>query len=187
MNNVFRIGYVLIHKVKNALHRLFVEPVIRKCFGSCGKHVRIPRNCRFSGIENIHVGEHVYFGPDFRVLSTRAHVMIGNYVMFGPGVTIITGNHRTDLIGKYMCQVTDKEKHPEDDREVVIEDDVWIGANTTILNGVTIGRGSVVAACSVVTKSCPPYSVIAGVPARTIKSRFTPEQIAEHERRLMQR
>ena len=175
MNNVFRIGYVLIHKVKNALHRLFVEPVIRKCFGSCGKHVRIPRNCRFSGIEN------------FRVLSTWAHVMIGNYVMFGPGVTIITGNHRTDLIGKYMCQVTDKEKHPEDDREVVIEDDVWIGANTTILNGVTIGRGSVVAACSVVTKSCPPYSVIAGVPARTIKSRFTPEQIAEHERRLMQR
>lgn len=67
---------------------------------------------------------------------------------------------------------------------VVIEDDVWCGANVTILKGVTIGHGSIVAAGAVVTKSCEPYSIIGGVPAKLIKMRFTPEQIIEHERLL---
>ena len=51
----------------------------------------------------------------------------------------------------------------------------------TILKGVTIGRGSVVAAGAVVTKSCPPYSIIGGVPAKVLKMRFTPEEIVKHE------
>ena len=67
---------------------------------------------------------------------------------------------------------------------MVIEDDVWCGANVTILKGVTIGRGSIVAAGAVVTHSFPPYSVIGGVPAKLLKMRFTPEEIVEHEKRL---
>lgn len=66
----------------------------------------------------------------------------------------------------------------------MIEDDVWGGANVTILKGVTVGRGSVVAAGAVVTRSCPPYSIIGGVPARLIRRRFTDEQIREHEAKL---
>ena len=58
------------------------------------------------------------------------------------------------------------------DQPVVIEDDVWVGANVTILKGVTIGHGSVVAAGAVVTKSCPPYSIIGGVPAKVLRKRF---------------
>ena len=77
-----------------------------------------------------------------------------------------------------------KDKLPENDAAVVIEDDVWTGANVTILKGVTIGRGSVVAAGAVVTKSCPPYSIIAGVPAKVVKMRFTPAEIEKHERIL---
>ena len=64
---------------------------------------------------------------------------------------------------------------------MVVEDGCWIGANVTILKGVTIGRGSVVAAGAVVTRSCPPYSIIGGVPARVIRQRFTEEEIAKHE------
>lgn len=67
----------------------------------------------------------------------------------------------------------------------MIEDDCWIGANVTILKGVTIGRGSVVAAGAVVTKSCEPYSIVGGVPAHLIKMRFTSEQIVEHEKLLL--
>ena len=58
------------------------------------------------------------------------------------------------------------------DQPVVIEEEVWCGANVTILKGVTIGRGSVVAAGAVVTKSCPPYSIIGGVPAKVLRKRF---------------
>ena len=74
-----------------------------------------------------------------------------------------------------MIDITPEEKQPENDEEVIIEDDVWCGANVTILKGVTIGNGSVVAAGAVVTKSFPPYSIIGGVPAKLLKMRFTEE------------
>lgn len=64
------------------------------------------------------------------------------------------------------------------------EDDVWIGANVTILKGVTIGRGSVVATGAVITKSCPPYSIIGSVPAKVLKMRFSVEAMNIHERLL---
>ena len=70
------------------------------------------------------------------------------------------------------------------DQPVVIEDGVWCGANVTILKGVTIGRGSVVAAGAVVTKSFPPYSIIGGIPAKLIKMRFTEEEIKKNENDL---
>ena len=87
-----------------------------------------------------------------------------------------------DVIGEYMIDV--KQKLPQNDQSVIIEDDVWIGANVTILKGVTIGRGSVVAAGAVVTKTFPPYSIIGGVPAKIIKMRFNPVEIGEHEKIL---
>ena len=109
-------------------------------------------------------------------------------MLFGPKPTIITGDHRIDILGKYMTDVTVEEKFVDGvnvyDQPVVIEDDVWCGANVTILKGVTIGHGSVVAAGAVVTKSFPPYSIIGGIPAKLIKMRFTEEEIAKHERLL---
>ena len=86
------------------------------------------------------------------------------------------------MIGKYI--IDSKEKLTENDAPVIIEDDVWTGANVTILKGVTIGRGSVIAAGAVVTKSFPPYSIIGGVPAKLLKMRFTPDEIEKHERLL---
>ena len=119
-----------------------------------------------------------------QVSDTYAPLTIGRKVIFGPKPTIITGDHRIDLIGKCIIDITDDEKLPENDLPVVIEDDVWCGANVTILKGVTIGRGSVVAAGAVVTKSFPPYSIIGGVPAKLLKMRFTPEEIEQHEKML---
>jgi acetyltransferase-like isoleucine patch superfamily enzyme len=84
-------------------------------------------------------------------------------------------------------EVTDEEKLPENDQPIVIEDDVWTGANITILKGVTIGHGSVIAAGSVVTRSFPPYSIIGGVPAKLIKRRFSEEEMKENDRILYNR
>lgn len=75
---------------------------------------------------------------------TVAPLTIGNKVIFGPRPIIITGDHRTDVTGEYIMD--SHNKLPENDAPVIIEDDVWCGANVTILKGVTIGRGSVVAA-----------------------------------------
>ena len=72
-----------------------------------------------------------------------------------------------DVVGKFIMD--SHEKLPKNDAPVIIEDDVWAGANITILKGVTIGRGCVIAAGAVVNKSMPPYSIIGGVPARVLK------------------
>ena len=131
------------------------------------------------GIQNIIMDENVYIGPGSTIYTTEAKLIIKHHVVVGPNFTVITGDHNTSVLGKYICEV--QEKRPENDSDVIIESDVWIGCNVTILKGVTIGRGSIVAAGACVTKSCPPYSIIGGVPAKVIKNRFSDEQIKVHE------
>lgn len=157
-------------------------PFWKRSMKSCGKGVYLrPMSCDIKGLANISIGDGTLIPKGSTFYCTRAELRIGNKVIFGPNPTIITGDHRIDIIGKYIIDVTDSEKLPDQDAPVVIEDDCWIGANVTILKGVTIGRGSVIAAGAVVTKSCEPYSIIGGVPAKLIKMRFTPEQIIVHE------
>ena len=67
--------------------------------------------------------------------------------------------------------------HPTSKGNINIENDVWIGAYSTIMSGVKIGNGAVIGASSVVTKDIPPYAIVAGNPAKIIKYRFTEEQI----------
>jgi len=90
--------------------------------------------------------------------------------MFGPNVTVVAGNHNTSQMGRFMYDVT--EKRSEDDQDVVIEDDVWVGCGAIILKGIRIGRGSVVAAGALVNRDVLPYSIVGGVPARVIGVRF---------------
>ncbi|MEI6521152.1 MAG: DapH/DapD/GlmU-related protein [bacterium] len=149
----------------------------------CGKNVTIDTGCFFTH-HNISVGNHVAIGKNATFLCALAKITIGNNVMFGPHVFMITGSHRIDVIGRNMIDITNDEKLPENDKDIVIEDDVWIGANAIILKGVVIGRGSVVATGSIVTKDVPRYSIVGGIPAKVMKYRFNDEQIKEHEQLL---
>lgn len=137
--------------------------------------------------ENICVGNNVNLGYRPVLIAGKSKITIGSHVMFGPQVTIRGGNHRIDLLGRYMDTVKNDEKRPEDDPGVVIEDDVWIGTRAIILAGVTIGRGSVVAAGAVVTKSVPPYAIVGGNPAKVIRMRWSPTEIIQHEQIIAER
>lgn len=177
--------FVKIGLVPSYLWNKAWEYVWKRAMKHCGKGVHLrPMSCEIDGLSKLSIGDNSYIPKGSTFYCTIAPLTIGKKVLFGPNPTIITGDHRIDLIGKYIIDVTAADKGPEHDAPVVIEDDVWCGANVTILKGVTIGRGSVVAAGAVVTKSFPPYSIIGGVPAKLIKMRFTPEQIEEHERLL---
>jgi acetyltransferase-like isoleucine patch superfamily enzyme len=155
--------------------------ICKYAFNSVGKNVIFhPTSSSFS-YNSIIIGNDVYIGPGAN-FSSITYIKIGNKVLFGPNVTIMAGDHNTNCIGKYMFDVEDK--LPENDLPVTIEDDVWVGTDSIILKGVTIGTGSVIAAGSVVTKNVDPYSVVAGVPATKIKMRFTEEEIKKHKKIL---
>lgn len=176
---LFKILFQGFEKVKDTLMSRWYKSQMK----TCGSNVRLhPSTSVYFGIENLSLGNNVSIPRYAHIFCTDAPLTIGNNVIFGPSPTIVTGNHRIDVIGKPMIDVN--EKLPENDEEVIIEDDVWVGANVTILKGVTIGRGSVIAAGAVVSRCVPPYSVSGGVIARHLKFRFTIDEILEHEKIL---
>lgn len=135
----------------------------------------LSRGCRIAS--DFKAGAHGFIAYGC-VIQPR--VSMGRYVMFGPEVSILGADHRFDIPGTPMI-FSGRPDMPE----THIEDDVWIGSRTIVMVGVTIGRGSIIAAGSVVTKDVPPYSIVAGVPARTIRRRFdNAEDESAHEKML---
>ena len=172
--------YTISDFIVRGVYKFGILPFKRQLFSSCGKNVTIVKGSSFT-FRNIYLGNNVSIGGNAMFMCTRARIVVGNNVMFGPRVSIITGGHRMDILGKYMIDIKDKDKRPEDDRDIVICDDVWVGANSIILRGVTVGEGSVIAAGSVVTKDVIPYSIVGGSPARILKMRFTEDEIIIHK------
>lgn len=171
-------------KIKRFLQEL-LQIKRKKKLKRFGSNVVVPSHCRLQG--NIECGSNINFGQGAVMVSTRANIIIHDNVIFGPNVTIYTGDHPTDVIGKHICEIRDCEKDAKWDKDVVIESGCWIGTRAIILKGVTIGRGSIIGAGAVVTKDVPPYSVYVGVPSARTLPRFTAEQIAEHEQMLCSR
>ena len=149
------IGFIL-QKLSELIWRFRAQWIFHE-MESVGKNCHIDGPGSFSA-NHISLGNNVFIGSGGTFVSSIAHIRIGNDVMIGPNVMIVTGNHRFDVKGKTMIEVT--EKRPEDDQDVVIEDDCWIGMNALILKGVNIGKGSVIGAGSIITKSIPPYSIV---------------------------
>jgi acetyltransferase-like isoleucine patch superfamily enzyme len=129
------------------------------------------------------VGNHGFIGtrPWFSG-SQKAPIQIGSFVMFGLHVTRLCGDHDIDRLGLSIGLILETEKSIKRSQGITIEDDVWVGANATILKGVTIGRGAVIAAAAVVTKHVPPFSIVAGTPARVVRERFSACDLTEHIR-----
>jgi acetyltransferase-like isoleucine patch superfamily enzyme len=129
------------------------------------------------------IGRHSYSVPCVRWFEgDSARVTIGKWCSMARDVEIMPGgNHRTDTVTTYPIQRRfglegmEQAGQPWSKGDVVIGNDVWIGRGAKILGGVTIGDGAVVAAWSVVTRSIPPYTIVAGVPARALRQRFSNE------------
>ena len=145
---------------------------------TCGKNVHCQYSTTFwSPHKDIVLGDFVGIGPRCNFLCDTE---IGKKVMIAGGVAFLNSNdHVYNIIGKTMW-----DSGRGEDGKIIVEDDVWIGYGVIILSPVKIGRGSIVAAGSIVLKDVPPYSIVAGGPAKVIKMRFTKEQIIEHERIL---
>lgn len=154
----------------------------KKKFGFCGDKVYLEPPLSITNSANLYLyGDNQL--RDARILNLNAKFIMKEHSVAATGLTVVTGNHAL-IKGRFFKQITEAEKPKGLDKDVVVEEDVWIGCNVTLLSGVTVGRGSVIAAGAVVTKSCPPYSLLGGVPAKVIKIRMSVDEILEHERNL---
>jgi acetyltransferase-like isoleucine patch superfamily enzyme len=133
-------------------------------------------------------GKYTYGRPRIYSWTENTKLEVGNFCSISENVIIyLGGNHRIDWVTTFpfghVKQGTfdnfDGTGHPVSRGDVIIGNDVWISANVTILSGVTIGDGAVIANSSHVIKNVEPYSIVGGNPAKFIKYRFEPEQIAK--------
>jgi len=116
--------------------------------------------CINNAVGDVMIGDHTRIGLHNTIIGP---VTIGSHVNLAQGITVTALNHNFENSKKRI------DEQGVSTSAVVIEDDIWIGANAVILPGVTIGHHSVVAAGAVVTKDVPPHSLVAGVPAKVIK------------------
>lgn len=133
---------------------------------------------------NYQIGKNCYGVPIIKHQHPNAKVTIGSYCSFAKNVRLfLGGNHRTDWVTTYPFPAFFSNAHHIKDFEITngdinIGNDVWLCEDTTVLSGVSIGNGAVIASGSIVTKDVAPYSIVGGNPAKHIRWRFD-DQIRE--------
>ncbi len=152
----------------------------RKYFGYIADNAIITPPLSCANYKNLYIGENVGIGPNANLSCLNAKCIIKGNTAIAEHFTVHTGNH-AHIKGMFITDITEANKPKGYDQDVVVEKDVWIGCNVTLLSGVTVGRGCTIAAGAVVAKSTPPYAIMGGVPAKFIKFKWTIDEILEHE------
>jgi acetyltransferase-like isoleucine patch superfamily enzyme len=146
--------------------------LMRYFFKHLGEHTILQQGLKVARPEMISIGSHCNFARGV-FITGGGGVTIGDWVGFGPDVKIWSVNHR------FSDPDTPWQLQGWEEKPVVIEDDVWLAANVFVMPGVTIGKGAIVSAGAVVSKSIPPYALVAGNPARVVGWRKQPGATSE--------
>ena len=131
-------------------------------------------------IGQVSVGKLTYGCLDVQLDNNQNRLQIGNYCSIAQEVRfLVCADHNTDCISTFPFRVRCLGHRVEavSKGDIIVDDDVWIGYRSTILSGVHIGQGAVIAAGSVVANDVPPYAIVGGIPAKVIKYRFPQEII----------
>lgn len=175
--------WFLIRKGRHVLYNLHKNYPDRKDFGSMPAHSTIAYPCHIGKPKNLFVEDYVKIRYGLTIINAnKESVYVKKYTAVAPDVTIITNSHKSTVS---IPQVLLGESHINDkSADVTINEDVWVGTRATILAGVTLGRGCIIGANSLVSKSVPPYALVAGMPARIIGVKFSLSDIERHEEAL---
>lgn len=149
---------------------------------------KVDPEVRVLGPEMFYMEEKTNINQPARIGCMRSKFVMKSNSGAAAGLYVIPGNH-INVVGYRVTEITNTMKDELDprhdsDKDVIVDEDVWIGARVSLLNGVQIGRGAIVGTGAVVRKSIPPYAVVVGNPAKIVGFRFTPEEIIEHEKKL---
>lgn len=154
-----------------------------KDFGFCGKSVFIDYPLVVDNPKSVYIHNYVYLRDGVRILNApNEKVVIKDYCVISSNVTIAPNSH-VSTVG--IPQIVLGSSHVNDkSSDMTIEEDCWIGTGAIILSGANLGRGCVVGAGAIVTKTVPPYAVVAGCPAKIVAVKFDEEMIIAHEKKL---
>ncbi len=164
LHGIYFSFYGLFKYLPSPIGDLFRGLITKPFLKCCGK-VRLYEGVTIWYPYRIKLGSRVTIN-EFCYLSGYGNLDIGDDVLIGHRVSIVSSDHIFEDTNKTIRSQGIRGK------SVKISDDVWIGANSTILAGVTIGKGVIVAAGSVVTRDIPPFSIVGGVPAKILKKRI---------------
>ena len=169
------------HEMWYELTKCYVTDMDHGNFGKIGDHCNFGYGATMNP-QNIYMDDYSRIQNHLNFISYKGKLIVKKYAAVGAGCTIIPGDHVPTVgVPQYLAG----HLHINDvDGEIVIGGDAWVGAGTILLSHCSIGRGAVVAAGAVVSKPVPPYAVVAGVPAKIIATRFTIDQILQHESEL---
>lgn len=152
-------SYIPLGKLSKKLRGILAKLI----FDQCGKNINLENKAFFGDGSGIKIGDNSGIGS---YCELYGEISIGKDIMMAPHVIILARNHEFKDTKIPMRLQGFQEMKP-----VIIGDDVWIGTRCIILPGVEIGKGSIIAAGSIVTKSVKPFSIVAGVPAKYVKDR----------------
>lgn len=172
----------IITRIKHALGifcHYYVKPNPAK-FGYFGVNAAIGIPADLKKPENIYLYDFARIGRRSTIMTMgNSKFIMKRGCLTAEGLVVVTSNHRQH-IGQFLSGRNEDNEY----KDIIVEEDVWIGINVTLLSGAHIGRGAIIGASSVVTKEIPPYAVAVGNPAKVIKFKWSIDEIIEHERRL---
>lgn len=174
-------------RIKNKIDHLF-HIGRRGEYGYMAKDAFLAPDVMVFNKKNLFLYENTSIPEGALILNPRSKFVMKRGSFSSYNLCVCPGNHMS-LVGMWKRDVTDAIKDKLDkkrkyDKDIVVEEDVWLGINVTLLNGAHIGRGCIVGAGCVVTGEWPPYAIIAGNPAHIVRPLFTIEQILQHEEKL---
>lgn len=169
--------------IKNIVFRL-----IASRYPNAHKASRISTKITVKNRKNLILGKCTNIDSGAYIMNGRARFIMKHHSGAAIGLLVVTGNHMS-IPGKFFKDVTDSDKSRLDtvgeyDKDIIVEEDVWIGSHVTLLKGSHIGRGAIIGSGAVVRTTIPPYAIVVGNPAKIVGFKFNPDEIIEHEAKL---
>lgn len=178
----------MLQKIRRKYYKLRGRRDPKEEFGYKHPTAFVSADALIYNTKNLYIEEKCTIYSGSIIMNPRSKFILKKRSGASHNLMVVPGNHLC-LVGKWKDEVTDKIKddlleNREYDQDIIVDEDVWMGVNVTLLNGVHIGRGCIVGAGSVVRNNTPPYSIVAGNPAKIVGFVFTPDEIIKHEKML---
>ena len=159
---------------------------LKSALAKCSSTTLLLLPSRILGAKNVYLHDYVRIMPQSVIMASGGKFIMKKFSAASFNLTVVTSNHRPTVgIPTFFNNSFHINEVIKGD--IIVEEDCWLGINVSLLPGAHIGRGAVIGANTLINREIPPYAVVVGVPNRIIATKFTKQEIIEHEKELYPR